>query len=107
MSVQDLTIDSFLARLKEKGWSSPAGQEWQRFYEFLDKKKNSSQSSPPVPLILAASGESPSSKHRRLASQLAWASEGGVLQEAIHYLETLPEAKWDIRPLDRWNKDSY
>jgi hypothetical protein len=107
MNTQDATIDSFLALLKAKGWSSPAGLEWQHFYEFLTKKMSSSQAAPPVPLILAASGESPSSKHRRLASQLAWAAEGGILPEAIHYLETLPEEKWNIRPLDKWNKDSY
>jgi hypothetical protein len=107
MSSQEGTTDSFLALLKEKGWSSPAGLEWQRFYEFLAKKRGASQPAPPVPLILAASGESPSSKHRRLASQLAWAAEGGILLEAIHYLETLPEEKWNIRPLDKWNQDSY
>ena len=107
MSAQDSTIDSFLAGLKEKGWCSPAGLAWQEFYEFLAKKRSFLHSCPPVPLILAASGEAPSSKHRRLASQLAWASEGGVLQDAIHYLETLPEAKWDIRPLDKWNQASY
>jgi hypothetical protein len=107
MSADDTTIDSLLVLLKEKGWSSPAGLEWQRFYEFLAKKRSPSQPTPPVPLILAASGESPSSKHRRLASQLAWAAEGGILPEAIHYLETLPEGKWNIHPLDKWNKDSY
>jgi hypothetical protein len=107
MSKQASTIDSFLAGIKEKGQSSPAGHAWQQFYEFLANRKGAAQSPPPVPLILAASGESSASKHRRLASQLAWASEGGILQEALHYLETLSDEKWDTSPLDRWNKDSY
>lgn len=71
MSTIDPRIEAFLGALKKEGRSSPV--DWSRFYLLLQSKKKSGQKDPPVPLILAACGESDASKHHRLLSQLDWA----------------------------------
>ena len=85
MSISEPRIISFLATLKTEGRSSPC--DWHRFYEFLAAKKLPNKRAPPVPMILAAFGESDASKHRRLGEQLEWALENNCLDEAIQYLE--------------------
>jgi hypothetical protein len=87
MSIVDPRIDQFLSDLKAGGRSSPAGDYWQRFYKLLQTKIKAGHGNPPVPMILAASGESDDSKHRRLASQLQWALENGCLEAALKYLQ--------------------
>ncbi|HEY5895806.1 MAG TPA: hypothetical protein VIT91_21510 [Chthoniobacterales bacterium] len=107
MSKTDLTIDRFLNTVKADGMSSPAGMHWQRFYEFLRAKKQIGWNDPPLPLILAASGESDGSKHRRLSNQLEWALENGCRDEAIRYLQDMTVEQWNSCPLERWEQDSY
>jgi hypothetical protein len=107
MSAGDPSIGAFLGALKEQGRSSPAGMHWQRFYEFLLAKRRQDQGKPPVPLILAASGESDASKHRRLGDQLHWAEANGCLNEALRCLTDMPAEDWNTCPLAQWNQDSY
>ncbi len=107
MSTTDLRIEQFLNTVKVDGRSSPAGMHWHMFYDFLQAKAQMSQAKPPVPLILAASGESDGSKHRRLASQLEWALENNCLDDAIRYLEAMPEDQWNIGTLEQWEQDHY
>jgi len=107
MSAGDPSIEVFLGSLKEQGRSSPAGMHWQRFYEFLQAKRRQDQGKPPVPLILAASGESDASKHRRLGDQLHWAEANGCLNEALRCLTDMPSEDWNTYPLAQWNQDSY
>ena len=80
---------------------------WHKFYQFLLTKKQPGQKEPPVPLILAASGESNSSKYARLSGQLEWALENGCIEDAIRYLEEISHDKWNSCPLERWEQDSY
>ncbi len=63
----DRTIEQFLNEIKLEGRASPAGFHWHQFYKFLQSRKTESASDPPIPLILAASGESNARKHERLA----------------------------------------
>jgi len=108
MSALNARIERLLSTLKAEGRSSPDGIHWQQFFEFLKGKKQAvSKENPPVPLILAASGESNASKHRRLASQLAWAMENDCLEEAIHYLQNIPTSCWNSGPVNQWEQDSY
>jgi len=107
VSTDDPEIQGLLADLKAAGLSSPAGYTWQQFYELLQSRCAPTSPPPPVPLILAASGESDASKHRRLADQLQWASENGCLDEAIRYLRTLRTDQWNWSPPEQWNQDSY
>ncbi len=105
MSTNDPRIEAFLAALKKEGRSSPV--DWPRFYLLLQSKKQSGQNDPPVPLILAACGESDASKHHRLSSQLDWALANDCLDDAIHYLEHVPAEQWNSCPLELWHQDSY
>ncbi|MBI4319598.1 MAG: hypothetical protein HY675_14005 [Chloroflexi bacterium] len=107
MSAADPRAVQFLTAIKADGRSSPAGIHWHRFYEFLQAKKRMSPTKLPLPLILAASGESNGSKHRRLASQLEWAIENNCLDDAIHYLEGMPRDQWNTGSLDQWEQDHY
>jgi hypothetical protein len=98
-------LRTLLGSLKRAGRSSP--KAWHKFHLFLRSKKQHAQVNPPVPLILAASGESHASKHGRLSSQLEWAVANDCLDEALRYLETIPDEEWDSCPLEKWNLDSY
>lgn len=105
MSVQK--IEDFLYEIKEEGRSSPAGMYWNDFFKFLKSFENSKESNPPVPLILAASGESDTSKHQRLSKQLEWALEHHCLDEAIEFLNKLSRDQWNSGSLENWSKNSY
>jgi hypothetical protein len=107
MTGADPRIDQFLSAIKTEGRSSPAGMYWHEFYEFLRTRSNPGKKQPPVPLILAASGEPDSEKHARLRSQLEWALDNGCVVEAIGYLERLPADEWNSCPLERWGQESY
>jgi hypothetical protein len=103
----DLRIERFLDCIKGECRSSPSGQYWHGFYEFLLSKKRGDQSVPPVPLILAASGASDASKHKRLSSQLEWALKNDCIEDAISYLENIAVEHWNTCPLEKWEQDSY
>jgi hypothetical protein len=105
MSAPDPRIEEFLAALKADGRSSP--QDWHRFHQFLQAKKQAGQKAPPVPLILAASDESNASKHHRLSAQLHWAQENGGIDDALRYLSNIPVEEWNSCPLEQWNQESY
>ncbi len=105
--MSDPRIQQLLDAVKADEHSRPAGLHWQRFYEVLCAKSKTPGSKPPVPLILAASAEPESTKHRRLASQLQWALDNGCLDEAIDYLEAMPSDHWNSCPVNRWNVDGY
>jgi hypothetical protein len=107
MTATDPRIERFLSAVKSAGRSSPAGLHWHEFYEFLRARKQTGLGDPPVPLILAASGESSASKHSRLSGQLEWALENGCIDEAIRYLERIPVEKWNSCLLDQWGRTSY
>lgn len=98
-------LEAFLNGLQDQGRSSPS--DWQQFYLFLKSKKSANQPNPPVPLILAASGESDANKHRRLAEQLQWAVDNNCLYDAIRYLEDIPAEQWNKSSREQWNQDSY
>jgi hypothetical protein len=105
MSMTETRIISFLDTLKSEGKSSPS--DWDRFYQFLAAKKMPNQKPPPVPFILAASGESDASKHRRLGDQLRWAAANNCLDDAIRYLEQVPIEQWNSSQAKDWERDSY
>ena len=105
MSITEPRIIGFLHALKAEGRSSPS--DWNRFYQFLAAKKVMNQKEPPVPFILAASGESDASKHRRLGDQLEWALVNNCLDEAIRYLEQVPVEQWNSSPPEQWDRESY
>jgi len=105
MSVTEPRIVGFLDTLKSEGRSSPS--DWNRFYQFLGSKKLGNQKPPPMPLILAASGESAASKLRRLGEQLEWALANNCLDEAMRYLEQVPTEQWNSSSAENWERDSY
>jgi hypothetical protein len=105
MSSQGLT--EFLDEIKKDERSSPSGRYWNNFFIFIKTFKQPGEPDPPVPLILAASGESDASKHLRLSNQLQWALDHDCLNEAIDFLRTLSPDKWNSRPLDNWSKEYY
>jgi len=107
MSASDPRVAEFLSHLMTQGRSSPDGMSWHRFHQFLARKKSAGRDDPPAPLILAASGESNGSKHRRLASQLEWALENKCLDEALQFLREVPADQWNSGWLERWEEDGY
>jgi len=100
-------IETFLNEIKEDGRSSPAGMHWNEFSMFLKSFREQGESDPPVPLILAASGESAASKHNRLSKQLEWAMDYHCLDEAIAFLEKLGSDKWNSSSPENWHKSHY
>jgi hypothetical protein len=103
----DRTIEQFLNEIKLEGRASPSGFHWDQFYKFLKSRKTESAGDPPIPLILAASGESNARKHERLAQQLDWALRQGILEEAIRFLQQIPVERWNQGQLSKWHADTY
>jgi very-short-patch-repair endonuclease len=102
------SITSFLEKIKSEGRSSPAGQHWMAFHELLCRHATRiGAGRPPVPFILAASGESDSSKHKRLGEQLRWAQANGTLTEALEFLRGLRSDQWNRGIAENWNRSSY
>ena len=99
-------IDNYLGIIKKEGMSSPAGMYWNDFFSLLKQYKVHNEPDPPVPLILAASGESDASKHFRLSEQLYWAADHNCLDKAFEFLKNLSSKKWNRGPLEDWNKPS-
>jgi hypothetical protein len=100
-------IDQYLASLRADGISSPAGMHWHDFWNWICKNSKVDSPLPPMPLILAASGESNDVKHRRLGEQLQFALAFGFGGEAIDWLKRLPKANWNYcHPAD-WHKSGY
>ena len=105
MSAADPSIDAFLLELRAHGRSNL--EQWHEFYLFLKTKTREGHRVPPVPMILAASGESAASKYNRLSEQLAWARENGCLDEVLDYLNDIPAEGWSTCPPDQWNEEHY
>jgi len=96
-------IDQFLDLLRAEGRSSPSGQHWQRFWSWLAERAPAGAARPPVPLILAAAGESDSVKHERLRAQLEFAHEHGCAAEAIDWLSALAPEHWNLGSAATWH----
>lgn len=106
--MEEELINEFLERIKAEGRSSPAGQHWLAFHELLCNHARAFGSNrPPVPLILAASGEANSTKHERLAEQLRWAQSNGALREALQFLTELSPDRWNRGTAEDWYRSSY
>jgi hypothetical protein len=100
-------IQDYLDEIKAQGKASPTGMYWNEFFLFLCKYKQAGDTDPPVPLILAASGESPASKHFRLSLQLDWALDHNILDQALNYLKQLENQEWVTSTPSRWNTENY
>ena len=100
-------IEQLLELLKSEGRSSPAGRSWAKFHAFLGKHESGQSDAPPMPLILAASGESDATKHSRPRDQLEWAATHGVLSAAIGWLDGLPVQEWNTSSPAQRGKTSY
>ena len=101
----DSVTEKFLLDLKSDGRSSP--RDWHEFHVFLKSLRKPDKAEPPVPLILAASGESDASKHTRLGRQLQWATDNGCAEEALTWLRSVPVDGWNSSPPARWHQTSY
>jgi len=105
---EDTQIAEFLQTIKSQGHSSPAGRYWDDFYKLLCQLAAQSNSTlPPIPLILAASGESDEAKHGRLREQLRWAKANGHLVAALALLQKLDSSNWNHGIAKDWDQSSY
>ncbi len=106
--MDDQAITDFLEQIRAEGRSSPAGQHWMAFHEMLCRQAvRTGAGRPPVPFILAASGESDSSKLRRLGEQLRWAQDNGTLEEALEFLRGLRPDQWNSGTAENLHRSSY
>jgi hypothetical protein len=106
--MDDPLIKEFLDRIKAEGRSSPAGMHWMAFHDLLTRHASRiGTEAPPMPLILAASGEADNTKHRRLREQLRWALEHGVLAEALQFLNALRPDQWNWGTAENWHRSFY
>jgi hypothetical protein len=100
-------ISDLLERLRNEGRSSPSGRHWAAFHDLLCRHARAAGvPRPPMPLILAASGESDNSKHQRLGDQLRWAEAHGVLPEALRLLANLQPDQWNEGNTENWYRSS-
>ncbi len=101
-----MTADQdFFDELRRQGRYAPRG--WHQFYRFLQSRKRVGEIGPPRPLILAAAGESPWRKRRRLLEQLDWARLNGCFDDALVRLVKLTAEEWDACPIDEWHREHY
>ena len=80
---------------------------WHEFWTWLSAAGPVYADGPPVPLILAASGEPDATKHSRLRKQLVWADRHGLLDAALSRLAALPAECWNTGSPDSWDAHSY
>jgi hypothetical protein len=99
-------IESFLGEIRRDDRSSPDGKHWHQFYQLLSRHASDGRQ-PPMPHILAASGESNDAKFTRLREQLLWASEQRCLDEALSFLANLDPVHWNSVVGGDWARDSY
>jgi len=98
-----LDKSAFLAEIKKKGLSSPAGIHWDGLRKYILKHADNHDGDKLLnPLILGASMASHSVKHERLSSQLDWAEKHGSLKQALMYLQALSEDKWNQSSGNDW-----
>ena len=108
MISDDTQIAEFLEAMKSHGHSSPAGRHWDVFYKLLCQLAAQGNSTrPPIPLILAASGESDEAKHGRLREQLRWVKANGHLVAALAFLQKLDSSNWNHGTAKDWDQSSY
>ncbi len=74
----------------------PTPIRWNSLYELLCKvAEEKGVDGPLTPLILGAWWHSPpAEKADRLKSHLSWASDHGVLEQALSFLARIPESDW-------------
>jgi len=100
--------NTFLAEIKDKGLSSPAGMHWEMLKDYILKYADSHDGDKLLnPLILGASMASHSVKYERLSSQLDWAEKHGSLKQALTYLKALAEDKWNQSNGNDWDEDYF
>ena len=100
-------VDNFLSEIKTEGRSSPAGRNWRDFWKWLEKRVPAQIDKPPIPLILAASGASDSTKHDRLREQLMFAERHGFALEAIGWLNSLAYDDWNHGSESNWHQSFF
>ena len=99
-------IDEFMGSLRSQNLSSPIGDRWDKFFRLISDDF-SCEPLPPPPLILAASSEAASIKHKRLKEQLVWSLENGKFLLGISFLKDLSSENWEYCPEENWNKSYY
>ena len=98
--------DDFLAELRRRGLSSPAGIHWARLQKILLRYSKVDDGERLLnPLILGGSIACHAAKHERLAEHLDWAERHGCLAEALVYLRCLSDDKWNQSHGDDWGKE--
>lgn len=100
-------LNQYLDGLRKRGLSSPAGYHWAEFGEWLGSRAGPAAGKVPVPLVLAASGESNARKLSRLREQLAFALRNGFLAEAIEQLAKIDEQHWNRGTPEGWHRTNY
>lgn len=98
-------IKAFSSDLIARGYCAPTGKRWQEFFDRI--RCYSTESRPPAPLILAASGEPPSRKHLRLIEQLRWSASCHRIDDALQFLKELDHTDWEVVEGDQWSKQRY
>ena len=89
-------LNSLIAYGSENGRVCPLPVPWNELWEMLPERRREGFGwQPPLPLILAAWGNSSSEdKRQRLHEHLAWALAHGALNEVDAYLRGLSEDQW-------------
>ncbi len=96
-------ISTFIGIL-ESECRYPRGQ-WHEFYSAVFPEGR--ETGAPVPLILAASGEAPATKLRRLKDQLISAENLGRLDIALGFLKAIPLSEWGVSNARGWRKANH
>ena len=99
--------EDFLAQLKVRLISAPAGIHWARFCKKLARLAGTPDTRDiPNPLVLGGAIASHYVKHDRLREQLDWAESHGCLDAAIRLLEAMDDSKWNIaRSINEWHEE--
>lgn len=95
MTESDKKIEQVLSQMQSEGRYSLVGQSWMEFDDFLSTHQTYTSIEPPVPLILASSGELNGTKRYRLRDPLKWAARHGLLPAALIWLDRLPFSEWN------------
>ena len=92
--------------MRQRQKCSPIALAWKEFHKFLQKHQTStghSNEKIPNPLILGGDIANGNEKLERLGEQLKYAENYGILDDALHYLESLSRRDWAFCKDEDWS----
>lgn len=94
-AVFPLSLETVVAFARRHNRVCPLPSEWQRLFDLVPDKKQTSRGWRPEAPVSGRAGMTPAmSKRLMLREQIEWAAQRGALQPVFAFLQALDERQW-------------